>query len=76
MRTAQGVTESRIECEKHDNNKLLCFLVEITPFAEYPILRTIASGVKTDEKVKVDTARSVGQEIMNSMRGKTSTRTH
>lgn len=63
------VRESRIERDNHDTSKLLCFLAENTPFAEDPSLRNITSGVTADEKVNVDTARSVGQEIMDSMTG-------
>ena len=60
------VRESRIERDNHDTSKFLCFRTGNTPFAKDPSLRNVTSGVEADEKVNVDTARSVGQETMGS----------
>lgn len=61
---------SRMEKDKKDIVSMLGFPRERDPFGELPSLRNIETGVTVDSKVNVDSAKEVGEKIIESMSGK------
>jgi len=63
-------SESRMNRDDGDVQRLVEFLEERNPFSEDADLRSIATGVVADKGVNVDEARKVGQKVIERMVGK------
>lgn len=59
----------RMERDKKDIVSMLRFVKERYPFGEFPSLRNIETRVTADSKVNVDSAKEVGERIIESMSG-------
>lgn len=58
-----------MERDKKDFVSIMRFVKERYLFGELPSLRNIETGVTTDSKVNVDSAKEVGERIIESMSG-------
>ena len=63
-------TKARQERDYKDTNELITFLSQRNPFNPDPSLRSITSGVVTEDNVNADKAKEVGGKILSSMAGK------
>ena len=63
-------TEARMKRDHTDTNVLLSFLLTRNPFTPMSTLLNIANGRTADPEVNVDSAKEIGQNIMQSMTGK------
>ena len=60
-------SHSRRERDEKDKTKILEFLLDRNPFQETHSLRNIESGLTADNQVNVDSAKIVGQKVLDTM---------
>jgi hypothetical protein len=60
---------SRMDRDKKDITAMLSFLKERDPFDDNPNLRNIETGVTAEAHVNADNAKSIGQNIIDSLPG-------
>ena len=63
----KGMSDSRIKRDMKDTKTILEFMGARDPFSEDSTLRSIVTGVIADNRVNVDKAKEVGQNILKTM---------
>ena len=63
--------KARTDGDTKDNNTLLDFLKERSPFTDEKTLRNIKTRMVADSDVNVDNAREFGEKIVNGIAGQT-----
>ena len=66
----KDLSKARQKKDMADTSDLLNFLTPRDPFQKNPALYDIVTGMTADDTVNVDTAREVGEKILDSMNGK------
>ena len=69
-KTHKDLTDSRMNRDTDDVEKLLNYLIPLDPFEDIPQPRSISSGITADLTVNCDRAEEVGNNIMIKMEGK------
>ena len=67
----KDMSKARQERDWTDTQTVLHYLHDRNPFGGDPVLRNIHTGVHANRTVNVDTAKAIGDVILNSMVGKT-----
>ena len=63
----KDMSDSRIKRDMKDTKTILEFMGARDPFSEDSTLRSIVTGVTADNRVNVDKAKEVGQNILKTM---------
>ena len=63
----KDMSDSRIKWDMKDTKTILEFMGARDPFSEDSTLRSIVTGVIADNRVNVDKAKEVGQNILKTM---------
>lgn len=66
----KDTTPARLKQDMEDAFKILHILKQLDPFGPQPSLHSLVSGITAHDRVNIDSAREVGEQITDDMVGK------